>query len=186
MAQFAIHLSRSSARVQGQKVNLPIRAKFGRGSYKTTNDSGMAGSIPVIAHLSQELDELTWSEVTILGVQLGMKFSVLQKIGETKADSVRLLAAMDAWLQSDPKASWKKVVRALMAIRKEVLAQELEEKYCRDGGSEICVTAENDGSSAATVAEEALSGSSTQPLACETTTHHLPSNNPPAPQGVCD
>ena len=137
----------------------------------------MAGSKPVLADLSHELDELTWSEVTNLGVQLGMKFSVLQKIGETKVDRVRLLSAMNAWLGSDPKASWKKVVRALMAINKEVLAQELEEKYCRDGGSEICVTTENDGSSAATVAEEA-SGSPA--------THHLPSNSPPAPQGVCD
>ena len=145
----------------------------------------MAGSKPVLADLSQELDDLTWSEVTYLGVQLGMKFCVLQKIGDTKADSVRLLSAMDAWLQSDPKASWKKVVRALRAIRKEVLAQELEEKYCRDGGSELCVTAENDGSSAATVAEE-TTGYTTQPLSSETTTHHLPSNNPPAPQGGCD
>ena len=65
-----------------------------------------------------------------------MKFPVLKRIGEDKTDDLRLLAAMDAWLQSDPKASRKKVVRALMAIRKEVLAQELEEKYCRDGGSE--------------------------------------------------
>ena len=137
----------------------------------------MAGSKPVIAHLSQELDELTWSEVTILGVQLGMKFPVLRNIGDTQPADVRLLSAMNAWLQSDPKASWKKVVRALRAIRKEVLAQKLEEKYCKDGGSGICVAAENDGSSAATVAEE-TSGSPA--------THHLPSNNPPAPQGGCD
>ena len=101
---------------------------------------------------------------------------------EDMADDLRLLTAMDAWLQSDPKASWKKVVRALMAIRKEVLAQELKEKYCRDGGSGICVTTQNDGSSAATVAEE-TTGSTTQPLSSETATHHLPSNNPPAPPG---
>ena len=64
-----------------------------------------------------------------------MEYSVLKKIGEDKTDDLRFLAAMDAWLQSDPKASWKKVVRALRAIRKEVLAQKLKEKYCRDGGS---------------------------------------------------
>ena len=129
--------------------------------------------------LSLELEDLTWFETVKFGVQLGMEFSVLKKIGEDKTDDVRLLAAMDAWLQSDPKASWKKVVRALRAIRKEVLAQELEEKYCRDGGSGICVAAENDGSSAATVAEE-TTGSTTQPLSSETTTHHL---SPPAPPG---
>ena len=185
--------------MQGQKVNYSSKRaqrsraiwawlvqnvlKTERGREREREREGMAGSKPVLADLSQELDDLTWSEVTYLGVQLGMKFCVLQKIGDTKADSVRLLSAMDAWLQSDPKASWKKVVRALRAIRKEVLAQELEEKYCRDGGSELCVTAaENDGSSAATVAEE-TTGSTTQPLSSETTTHHLPSNNPPAPPG---
>ena len=143
---------------------------------------GMAGSKPVLADLSHELDELTWSEVTNFGVQMGMKYPDLLKIEETRQGSARLLAAMDAWLQSDPKASWKKVVRALRAIRKQVLAQKLEEKYCRDGG---IVAAENDGSSAATVAEE-TTGSTTQPLSSETATHHLPSNNPPAPQGGCD
>ena len=90
---------------------------------------------PKLPDLSRELYELTWSETVNFGVQLGMEFSVLKRIGEDKTDDLRFLSAMDAWLQSDPKASWKKVVRALRAIRKEVLAQELEEKYCRDGGS---------------------------------------------------
>ena len=90
---------------------------------------------PKLPDLSRELYELTWSETVNFGVQLGMEYSVLKKIGEDKTDDLRLLAAMDAWLQSDPKASWK-VVRALRAIRKKVLAQELKKKYCRDGGSE--------------------------------------------------
>ena len=115
----------------------------------------MADVRPELADLSLELEDLTWPETMKFGVQLGMKFPVLKNIGDTQTADVRLLAAMDAWLQSDPKAWWKKVVRALRAIRKEVLAQELEEKYCRDGGSGICVAAENDGSSAATVAGEA-------------------------------
>ena len=91
---------------------------------------------PKLPDLSRELEDLTWSETMKFGVQLEMKFPVLRYIGDTQPADVRLLAAMDSWLQSDPKASWKKVVRALRAIRKEVLAQELEEKYCRDGGSE--------------------------------------------------
>ena len=93
----------------------------------------MSDARPKLPDLSRELEDLTWSETMKFGVQLEMEFSVL---GVTQPADVRLLAAMDSWLQSDPKASWKKVVRALMAIRKEVLAQELEEKYCRDGGSE--------------------------------------------------
>ena len=96
----------------------------------------MADVKPKLPDLSRELEDLTWLETMKFGVQLEMKFSVLSYIGDTRPANVRLLAAMDAWLQSDPKASWKKVVRALRAIRKEVLAQELEEKYCRDGGSE--------------------------------------------------
>ena len=91
---------------------------------------------PKLPDLSLELEDLTWPETMKFGVQLEMKFPVLRNIGDTQPADVRLLAAMDSWLQSDPKASWKKVVRALRAIRKEVLAQELEEKYCRDGGSE--------------------------------------------------
>ena len=96
----------------------------------------MSDARPKLPDLSRELYDLTWSDTITFGVQLGMKYPDLLKIEETRQGSSRLLAAMDSWLQSDPQASWKKVVRALRAIRKEVLAQELEEKYCRDGGSE--------------------------------------------------
>ena len=96
----------------------------------------MSDAKPKLPDLSRELEDLTWSETVKFGVQLEMEFSVLKRIGEDKTDDVRLLTAMDAWLQSDPKASWKKVVRALRAIRKEVLAQKLKKKYCRVGGSE--------------------------------------------------
>ena len=96
----------------------------------------MSDARPKLPDLSRELEDLTWPETMKFGVQLEMKFPVLRNIGDTQPADVRLLAAMDSWLQSDPKASWKMVVRALRAIRKELLAQELEEKYCRDGGSE--------------------------------------------------
>ena len=125
----------------------------------------MADIRPELADLSRELDDLTWPETMKFGVQRGMKFSVLRNIGDTQPASVRLLAAMDAWLESDSEASWKKVVRDLRAIKKEVLALELEEKYCRDGG---CGSGDV---GSATVAEEA------------TATHNL-SGNLPAPLGV--
>ena len=89
----------------------------------------MSDARPKLPDLSRELYDLTWAEAINFGVQLGMKYPDLLKIEETRQGSARLLAAMDSWLQSDPKASWKKVVRALRAIRKEVLAQELKEKY---------------------------------------------------------
>ena len=101
-----------------------------RKSGREVRVGAMSDVIPELADLSLELEDLTWSETIKFGVQLGMKFPVLRNIGDTQPVDVRLLAAMDSWLRSDPKASWKKVVRALRAIRKKVLAQELEEKYC--------------------------------------------------------
>ena len=148
------------------EVNARNRGKGGGGESKS-----MVGARPQPADLARELYKFPWSETVNFCVQLGMEYDVLRKIGEDEPASTRHLTAMHAWLESDHKASWKKVVSALRAIRKEVLAQELEEKYCRDGGSKNC---ENDGSSAATVAGEA-SGSSVN-------THHTPSN-PRAPQG---
>ena len=126
----------------------------------------MVDARPQLADLARELDELTWSKTLKFCVQLGMKYSVLDKIGEDKQGDLRLHAAMHAWLESDINASWKTVVTALKAIRMEVLAQELAEKYCK--------SCKNNGSSAATVAGEA-SGSSAN-------THNPPSS-PPAPQG---
>ena len=96
----------------------------------------MSDARPKLPDLSRELYDLTWSDTISFGVQLGMKYPDLLKIEENRQGSARLLAAMDSWLQSDPKASWKKVVKALRAIRKEVLAQKLKKKYCKDGGSE--------------------------------------------------
>ena len=93
-----------------------------RKSGREVRVGAMSDVIPELADLSLELEDLTWSETIKFGVQLGMKFPVLRNIGDTQPVDVRLLAAMDSWLRSDPKASWKKVVRALRAIRKKVLA----------------------------------------------------------------
>ena len=66
-----------------------------------------------------------------MAVQLGVDFSTLQQIKEDNSEqSVRLLAAMNNWLSNDHEASWKKVVGALKTIDKNVLADELEKKYC--------------------------------------------------------
>ena len=86
---------------------------------------------PQLGDLDLELDVLTWSEVISMSVQLRMEFADLRKIDESTSPSIRVLTAMDLWLKTDTKASWKKVVRALRAIKKDVLAQTLEERYCR-------------------------------------------------------
>ena len=92
----------------------------------------MSESKPQVGDLAIELDQLTWSETARMSVQLGMKSSVLREIRESKQrDDIKLLKTMELWLKSDQNASWKRVVRALNAIGKIVLAQEMECKYCR-------------------------------------------------------
>ena len=60
-----------------------------------------------------------------------MDFAQLKKIHEEHDDvNNRVLSAMDCWLKSDPGACWKKVVNALAAIKKIVLACKLKERYC--------------------------------------------------------
>ena len=86
---------------------------------------------PKLGQLSCELASLTWGEVTSMAVQLGVEFPTLRQIGQDHSElSVRILAAMDNWLSNDQKASWMKVVSALRTIKKNVLADDLEKKYC--------------------------------------------------------
>ena len=77
-----------------------------------------------LSQLARELDELSWAEVKAMAIQLDMEFSTLRKIEErNKAISDCFLHAMDMWLNTDPKASWEKIVKALNATNKKVLAQ---------------------------------------------------------------
>ena len=83
---------------------------------------------PKLGDLAQVLMNLRWSEVVNVAVRLNVPFATLQKIGDDYPSETRPLAAMDAWLKSDRKASWKKVVKVLKELRMDVLAQEIEEK----------------------------------------------------------
>ena len=87
---------------------------------------------PKLSQLALVLNDLTWSEVRAMAVQLEMDYSKLEQIQQQNPElSDRLLCSMDSWLKSDPNASWAKIVRALEAISKNVLASELEQKYCQ-------------------------------------------------------
>ena len=86
---------------------------------------------PKLGQLACELASLTWGEVTSMAVQLGVEFPTLRQIGQDHSElSVRVLAAMDNWLSNDQETSWRKVVSALKTIKKNVLADNLEKKYC--------------------------------------------------------
>ena len=64
-------------------------------------------------------------------VQLDVEYDELIKIEEnTREFNQQLNRAMNLWLKTDEKASWKKIVKALKAIRKIVLAKDIEKKYC--------------------------------------------------------
>lgn len=84
-----------------------------------------------MSQLARALDKLTWVDVKRMAVQLGMDYSELEQIQEGRsAVKDYILNAMDTWLNSDQSASWRKLVNALKAINKTVLAEDLEKEYC--------------------------------------------------------
>ena len=86
---------------------------------------------PELPQLAVELASLTRSEVTSMAVQLGVEYSLLRQIGQDCSEqSKHVLEAIDNWLNNDQEASWRKVVIALRTIKKTVLADSLEKKYC--------------------------------------------------------
>ena len=90
----------------------------------------MSDARPKLNELALELKDLTWAEVISIAIQLNVQFPTLQRIAEQHSDiNIRVLEAMNRWLETDTKASWKKVVKALKSIEKKVLAQTIEEKY---------------------------------------------------------
>ena len=93
---------------------------------------------PKLEDLANLLMNLTWSEVVNLALRLDVPFSTLEKIKEDNPSGTRLLAALNAWLKSDLKASWKKVVRMLKDLGLKVLAQDIDEqcKKLAEAGSE--------------------------------------------------
>ena len=91
----------------------------------------MSDVTPELNQLACELSSLTWDEVTSLAVQLGVEFSTLRQIGQGHhKPNVCALEAMTEWLNNDLDASWNKLISALKTIKKNVLADSLEKKYC--------------------------------------------------------
>ena len=86
---------------------------------------------PKLSELSQELNELTWAEVKSMSVQLDMDYDELRKIEEQSSQFTNHLhSSMNLWLKTDKNASWIKIVKALEACGKTVLADDIKEKYC--------------------------------------------------------
>ena len=92
----------------------------------------MSDRKPQLRELALALNSLSWSEVKSTAVQLGMEYFRLQQIEQQSiAVTDRLLSAMDMWLNSDANATWARIIKALKDIDKNVLAKEIEQKYCQ-------------------------------------------------------
>lgn len=111
--------------------NLYFLCNAGDTSLCCDHTTTMSGTKPQLSQLALALDKLTWCEVKCMAVQLGMPYSNLEQIQEGGSGlSDQILKAMDTWLNSDKTASWQKLVNALKAIKKTVLAEDLEKEYC--------------------------------------------------------
>ena len=75
---------------------------------------------------------ISWSELNLLAPHLTSYdlFPLLTDIERDYQGKERYLHAFKFWLDRDCDASWENVVSALRAIDKNVLALEIEEKYC--------------------------------------------------------
>ena len=87
---------------------------------------------PQLKDMVVALAGLTWDEVTLMAVQLHVDMSTLTNIEQQYSDpGVRTLRSMNSWLQSDPHASWSKVIAALRTINRLTVARAVEQQYCQ-------------------------------------------------------
>ena len=92
----------------------------------------MSDRKPQLKELALALRDLTWSDIESMALQLDMPYIKLQQIKEQNSElSACLHSAMHSWLNSDPKASWTRIIKALNDTEKGVLAEEIGQKYCQ-------------------------------------------------------
>ena len=92
----------------------------------------MSDRKPQLKELSLALRDLTWSDIESMALQLDMPYMKLQQIKQQSNELTQCLhSAMHSWLNNDPKASWARIITALIDINKNVLAKEIEQKYCQ-------------------------------------------------------
>lgn len=96
---------------------------------------------PQLSDLTLALKDLTWSDVKNMAIQLRLEYATLKQIeGQYSEPSDRLSATMGEWLSSDCNASWKYIVKALKAIGKNVIANEITTSQGVVGTEEIRYT----------------------------------------------
>ena len=103
----------------------------------------MAGR-PELSALHRALQGLSWSEVKQMAIHLdkSMDLALLADIEQEHPINERVLYAMKAWLEKDLKASWAKVVSALRAISKNVLAMSIELEHSEPAHNSLATKVE--------------------------------------------
>ena len=92
----------------------------------------MSDRKPQLKELALALRDLTWSDIESMALQLDMPYIKLKQIKQQSNELTECLhSAMHSWLESDPKASWARIITALNDIDRNVLAKEIEQKYCQ-------------------------------------------------------
>ena len=87
---------------------------------------------PQLKDVVVALGDLSWDDVTLMAVQLGVDMPTITHVETQYNDpGVRTLRSMNSWLQSDPQASWVKIVTALKTINKLTVAIAVEQRYCQ-------------------------------------------------------
>ena len=91
----------------------------------------MSDHVQAVTHdlLVRELNQV--SQWDVLGIFLGLSESEIEVIERDHHDTARRrIVMLKNWMDKDVNASWEKVIDALKSMLKNVLANQLKEKYC--------------------------------------------------------
>ena len=92
---------------------------------------------PRLADLSNALSNLSWPDVLTMSLRLGVEYSTLRRLEDDfPTSSVRIIHALQKWLDIDPEASWQKLVDILRKISQRTLAFEITQTYIVNRGPE--------------------------------------------------
>lgn len=87
---------------------------------------------PKLSDLIRELRPLAWDDVREMFLQLDVPYNTIRDIELQYRDpSSRISEAAHSWLSSNCQASWKKVIKALRAINRNVVAKKIEDDWIK-------------------------------------------------------
>ena len=85
---------------------------------------------PTLLDVVNALETLTIEKTKDLAFQLGVDLHQLDDIDTEYSGTNRSRHYIEAWLRTDPEASWAKIVAALKRIRHNVVAASIASQHC--------------------------------------------------------